>query len=175
MAASLRALLRWQFDLTWSLFEYHLERLDAADFLWEPAAICWTVRRDPAGEWTPDWADTEPDPVPVPTIGWLSWHIGWWWTVAMDHLGGRPPRQRTDVGWPGAGEPTIAWLRGLRAEWLGHLDRLTDADLDATASFPWQDDAGHTVAHMLGWVNAELMKNAAEIGQLRLLRAAGRA
>jgi hypothetical protein len=29
------------------------------------------------------------------------------------------------------------------------------------------------VAHMLAWVNAELMKNVTEIGQLRLLRAAG--
>lgn len=112
--------------------------------------------------------------MPVPTIGWLSWHMGWWWSVAMDHLGGRPPRQRTDVGWPGPGGPTITWLRGLRAEWLGQLDRLTDADLDAPASFPWQEDAGHTVGHMLAWVNAELMKNAVEIGQLRLLRVAGR-
>ena len=28
------------------------------------------------------------------------------------------------------------------------------------------------MAHMVAWVNAELMKNATEIGQLRLLRAA---
>ncbi|MER7333030.1 MULTISPECIES: DinB family protein [unclassified Micromonospora] len=173
MAAPSRALLRWQFDLTWSLFAYHLDRLDPVDFLWEPAGHCWAVRRAPDGGWTPDWADTEPDPVPVPTIGWLTWHIGWWWTVATDHLQGRPPRQRGDVAWPGVGEPTVAWLRGLRTEWLGVLDRLTDADLDRTAPFPWQDDAGHTVTHMLGWVNAELMKNAAEIGQLRLLHAAG--
>ena len=34
------------------------------------------------------------------------------------------------------------------------------------------DDREYTVAHMLAWVNAELMKNVAEIGQLRLLRAA---
>ncbi|CAM5625591.1 DNA damage-inducible protein DinB OS=Streptomyces antimycoticus OX=68175 GN=SANT12839_054040 PE=4 SV=1 [Streptomyces antimycoticus] len=66
------ALLCWQFDLTWSLFEYHLERLDAGDFLWEPAAHCWTVRRGADGAWVPDWAETEPDPVPVPTIGWLE-------------------------------------------------------------------------------------------------------
>ncbi|GAA2811591.1 hypothetical protein FHR33_001093 [Nonomuraea dietziae] len=36
------------------------------------------------GTWVPDWTETEPDPVPVPTIGWLSWHIGWWWSVAID-------------------------------------------------------------------------------------------
>lgn len=50
------------------------------------------------------------------------------------------------------------------------LDNLTDDDLDTVAPFPWQDSE-HTVGHLLGWVNAELMKNGAEIGQLRMLRA----
>lgn len=63
-------------------------------------------------------------------------------------------------------------MRGLRRDWLAVLDRLTDADLDAIAPYPWQDNPERTVAHMVGWVNSELMKNAAEIGQLRLLRAA---
>jgi hypothetical protein len=63
-------------------------------------------------------------------------------------------------------------LRGLHADWLVVLDRLTEADLAASAPFPWPPDAGMTVAQMLGWANAELMKNTAELGQLRLLRAA---
>ncbi|GAA3762778.1 hypothetical protein HDA32_005876 [Spinactinospora alkalitolerans] len=63
-------------------------------------------------------------------------------------------------------------LRGLRVEWIAVLDRLTDADLDAIAPFPWRGDPEMTVAHMVGWVNSELMKNAAEIGRLRLLRTA---
>jgi len=170
--ASCRDLLRWQFDLTWSLSEFHLERLDPDDFLWEPVATCWTVRRAADGGWVPDWADTEPDPIPVPTIGWVSWHIGWWWTVAIDHAQGRAPHDRVDVPWPGPGEPTIAWLRGLRQDWGSVLDRLTDADLDAPARFPWAPDSGMTVAHTAGWVNAELMKNVTEIGHLRLLRVA---
>ena len=68
MSASRTELLRRQFELTWSLFEYHLERLEPEDFLWEPAAYCWTMHRGPDGTWVPDWADTEPDPVPVPTL-----------------------------------------------------------------------------------------------------------
>ncbi|WP_326562776.1 DinB family protein [Micromonospora sp. NBC_01796] len=165
-------LLRWQFDLTWSLFEYHLERLEPADFLWEPAAHCWTVRPTIDGGWVPDWADSVPDPIPVPTIGWLTWHIGWWWTTAIGHARGDTPPDRAAIHWPGAGEPTVTWLRELRTEWLAVLDGLTEADLDHTAPFPWQHDPEHTLAHMLAWLNAELMKNAAEIGQLRLLRAA---
>jgi hypothetical protein len=164
--------MRWQSELTWSLFEYHLERLEPEDFLWEPVPSCWTLRRAADGTWVPDWAETEPHPVPVPTIGWVSWHIGWWWSVALDHMGGRPPRDRTEIAWPGPGEPTIAWLRALHTDWLAALARLTDADLEATAPFPWPNDPDHTVAHMIAWVNAELMKNVAEIGQLRLVRAA---
>ncbi|MGI5150951.1 DinB family protein [Plantactinospora sp. CA-294935] len=169
MSTSRGELLRWQFDLTWSLFEYHLERLEPAHLLWQPAAHFWTVRPDGAGRWLPDWSDTEPDPVPVPTVGWLSWHIGWWWRVTVDHARGRTPPDRTEVDWPGDAASTVAWLRALRAEWLSVLDGLSEADLDETAPFPWQGDPAHTVAHMVAWVNAELMKNVAELGQLRLL------
>jgi DinB superfamily len=168
-----RDLLRWQFDLTWSLAELHLDLLATEDFLWEPAPHCWTVRRGADGSWVPDWADTEPDPVPVPTIGWVTWHLGWWWTVTVDHATGRKPHERTAVAWPGPAA-TVEWLRGLHDEWLAVLDRLTEADLAAPAAFPWPADAGMTVAQMLAWANAELMKNTAELGQLRLLRAAGR-
>ncbi|MFI5502551.1 DinB family protein [Nocardia asteroides] len=166
-------LVRWHFDLVWSLFEYHLERLTPADFLWEPAALCWTLRPDGGGGWVPDWADAEPDPIPVPTIGWLTWHIGWWWSVAADQVRGRTPRERTTISWPGPGPRTIDWLRRLRADWLDVLATLDDADLDASSAYPWPADAGLTVAHLVSWVDAELMKNVAEIGQLRLLCAAG--
>lgn len=172
MPVSRLDLLRWQFDLTWSLFELHLEQLKPEDFLWEPATRSVTRRRGVDGVWVPDWPQPEPEPVEILTIGWVSWHIGWWWTVTLDHGQGRAPRDRCEIGWPDAGRATIEWLRGLRKDWLAVLDRLTDADLDVTAPFPWQNNPERTVAHMVGWVNSELMKNAAEIGQLRLLRAA---
>ncbi|MFB9903418.1 DinB family protein [Allokutzneria oryzae] len=171
MSASRCSLLHWQFDLTWSLFEFHLERLVEEDFLWEPAAVCWTVRRHPDGAWRPDWDEAELDPVPVPTIAWLTWHIGWWWSVTLDHACGHAPRERTEITWPGDGERAVTWLRELRAEWVAVLDRLTDADLDPVAPFPWQNDPEHRVAHMIAWVNSELMKNVAEIGEIRMIRA----
>lgn len=52
------------------------------------------------------------------------------------------------------------------------LDGLDDAALDAASPSPWGQGPDHTVAHTAAWVNAELMKNVAEIGQLRMLRAA---
>ncbi|MFQ6397609.1 DinB family protein [Nocardia sp. KC 131] len=172
MDTSGSTVLRWQFDLVWSLFEFHLDRLEDDDYLWEPVGLCWTLRRDERGVWVPDWADSEPDPIPVPTIGWISWHIGWWWSVAIDHMRERAPRDRTEIEWPGPGPAVTDWLHGLRKEWLRILNQIAEADLDAPAAFPWQGESGMSVAHTLAWVNGELMKNVAEIGQLRLLRAA---
>lgn len=166
------ALLRWQFELTWSLLDLRLTALDEDDFLWEPAEGCWTVRRSADGSWRPDWVEPEPDPAPVATIGWLTWHIGWWWTEAITRQQGELPPERTDVLWPGSGAAAEAWLRGLRSRWVELVARLAPAELHEVAPYPWQDRPDRTVAHLVGWVNAELMKNTAEIGQLRLLRAA---
>ncbi|RMI33106.1 DinB family protein [Streptomyces triticirhizae] len=166
--------VRWQCDVAWSLLDHHLQRLTADDYLWEPGPLVWTMRPTADGGWRPDWADTEPEPVPVPTIGWLSWHLGWWWSTARDHALGRTPLAREEVRWPGPGEPTVAWLRSLREDWANVLDGVDEADLAAPAAFPWPADAGYTRAHLLAWVTVELTKNASEIGQLHLLRAAAR-
>ncbi|MFI5508459.1 DinB family protein [Mycobacterium sp. NPDC051804] len=148
--------LLWQFDLTWALADLHLAALAEEDFLWEPAPLCWTVRPETAGVWRPDWADSEPDPIPVPTIGWLTWHVLWWWSTTIDRVSGAPPRDRDDVAWPGDGAVAVAAIRELAVRWRALLPEL---------------DVEHVRTAL--WLNAELMKNIAEIGQLRLLRAAG--
>ncbi|WP_327147462.1 DinB family protein [Nocardia sp. NBC_01329] len=168
-----RDLLRWQFDLVWSLSQVHFEALTDDDTHWAPARVSWTVHRGTDDVWRPDFAEIEPDPIPVPTIGWLTWHIGWWWSSAIAHAEGRPVPERTEVHWPGDTVAALARLAALREQWLVILDGAGDAELDAPASYPWPADAGLTVAHLAAWVAAELMKNVSEIGQLRLLRAAG--
>jgi DinB family protein len=163
-----------QFELIWALADLHLSALTDDDFHWEPAELNWAVRPDAAGAWRPDWSDTEPDPIPVPTIGWLTWHIDWWWSTALDHLDGRPPRAREDVVWPGTGEQAVARVRELAAQWRHAIIGLTVEDLQRPSSFPWPLDAGRTVEHTALWVNVELTKNVSEIGQLRLIRAVSR-
>jgi hypothetical protein len=142
----------FQFDLAWALADLHLAALVDDDFLWEPAPLCWTVRPDAAGVWRPDFAEVEPDPIPVPTIAWLTWHIDWWWSTTIDRVTAAPPRDRTDVTWPGTGSAAVTRIRELAARWR---------ELIATAD-----------AKTALWVNVELTKNISEIGQLRLLRAA---
>jgi hypothetical protein len=161
VTVSQRELPRWQFELTWSLFEYHLDLLAPDDILWEPKSAHVFTMRHNGTAWERDWPTPEQESAGVATIGWLTWHIGWWWTAAIDHVRKQEPRE---VAWPGP-EKAIGWLRGLHDEWLQTAET---ADLEAKTTFPWPD-GDMTVAHTVAWVNAELMKNVAEIGQLRRL------
>lgn len=160
-----------QFDLAWALADLHLSALTEDDFLWAPGPLVWTVRPDAAGLWWPDWADTEPDPIPVPTIGWLSWHMTWWWSVASAHLASESPPERAAIPWPGPDAAAHA-LRDLAQRWRARLTAFDSAELERAASFPWGPDSGRTLADMVLWAHVELTKNVAEIGMLRLLRAA---
>lgn len=160
-----------QFELAWALTDMHLSALSDEDFLWEPTHLVWTMHEDDSGRWFPDWAETEPDPIPVPTIGWLSWHITFWWSAALDAVTGRPARSPAEIRWPGPSEAVQA-IRALSEQWRATLAALRPSDLGAPCAFPWGPDAGRTVADTVWWLNVELTKNGSEIGLLRLLRAA---
>lgn len=157
-----------QFDLVWALAQLHLDALAEDDFLWEPAGVVWTVHRGGDGLWRPDFSEAELDPVPVPTIAWLTWHIDWWWTTALAHASGEVVPGRAEVFWAGTGVAAVARLRELAAAWRSVL---SDADLSRSVPYPW--DPPKTLAHTASWLNVELTKNVAELGQLRLIRAAG--
>lgn len=101
-------LLRRQFDLIWSLAEVHLAGLTTENCLWAPVEHQWSVHRGEDGRWCPDWKMSEPDPPPVPTIGWLTWHVGWWWGTVLNRLRGRPGERETS--WPGDAATTVSWL-----------------------------------------------------------------
>lgn len=143
-----------QFDLVWALAQLHLDALVEPDFLWEPAGLVWTVHPGDDGLWRPDFAEQEPDPIPVPTIAWLTWHIDWWWSTALAQATGQAVPDRTQVFWPGTGAAAVSRIRELAHAWRP----VVSGPMDIGAA---------------SWLNVELMKNIAEIGQLRLIRAAG--
>ena len=87
------SLVRWQFEMTWRLAShYHLPAIDDAACLWSPAPGAYTVRRDSLNRWRADWNDAEPDQALPVTIGWVTWHIVWWWDELLRrclNVGGR--------------------------------------------------------------------------------------
>lgn len=164
--------LRWQFELTWRLAQHHLPKLTDEACLWEPAPGSWSVRPAADGRWRPDWSEGEPDPAPPTTIGWLTWHLIWWWSsvLAAARDEAIPPREQ--VTWPGSAAAAVSRLQDLSAQWSALLGRLEARDLERPLAYPWAEKRPLRLA--LAWANAELMKNIAEIGYARHLYEASR-
>ncbi len=154
--------LKWQFALTWQLANYHLPELTDHMCLWEPVVECWSVRKKADGKWFPDWSDKEPDPPPVVTIGWLTWHLNWWWSSLLARVNEEEPVPRNEAAWPGSAESVVAGFNELSEKWTGFLDRLSLDDLEKPFDYPWPEPRPLKIA--LAWANSELMKNIAEIG-----------
>lgn len=167
MASSQLETLKWQFGLAWRLAGYHLPALTDAACLWEPSPRCWTVHLSADGYWRPDWVVPEPDPAPATSIGWLTWHLIWWWSGALRAIREEQPVPREDVFWPGSADAVRLQLETLSRDWSAMLETLADDDLEKPFAHPWTEPRPFRVA--LAWANAELMKNVAEIGAMRHL------
>ncbi|MFC8732658.1 DinB family protein [Luteimicrobium sp. NPDC057192] len=158
------SVVRWQFSMTWALADFHLSRLTDAVCLWLPAESSWTVHLKDDGRWLADWAEPEPESPAAPSIAWLTWHVMWWWSGALQAAKGQPRLAPTDVTWAGSADAAVRNLRNLAAQWDELLDRLSTAELEQPVAFPWPEP--RPLIYTMAWVNSELMKNVAEIGEL---------
>jgi len=52
-----------------------LDGLSEEEYFWEPVPRCWTIHRDETGGWVTDYAEPDPVPAPVTTIGWRLVHV----------------------------------------------------------------------------------------------------
>ena len=169
-AADAHGYLTRQFDTAWNLANYHLDNLATTECLWRPAREGLHVHRDADGRWRADWPDREGYDIGPPSIAWLTWHLGFWWSMVLDHSFGAGILSRESVTWPGTADEVRAWLERLQEQWRVVLEEVTDDDLRSTerTRWPFQD---RPFGDVIAWVNVELTKNAAEIGYARFLYA----
>ncbi len=170
MADEAKGYLLRQFETAWMLTEYHLTGLTTEQCLWRPASAGLHVHRAADGSWRADWPDHEGYELGPASIAWLTWHLGFWWSMALDHSFGPGTLTREDVKWPGDADAVRASIGQLRERWLAALEPLTDDDLRSSQRTRWpltERPFGDIVA----WANVELMKNAAELGYARFLHA----
>jgi hypothetical protein len=162
--------MRNQFDIAWALTSYHLDTLTTEECLWRPAPVGLHIHQHDDGTWGADWPEREGYDIGPPSIGWVTWHINFWWSMTLNHSFGDGTLTRERVLWPGSADAVRARLSELRNEWIAAIERLTDDDLrsPANAKWPIQD---RPFSDIVGWLNVELMKNAAEIGYARFLYA----
>jgi hypothetical protein len=59
----------------WPRVRGRLDGLTDDEYRWEPVPGCWSVRRD-GGTWKIEREVPAPEPPPVTTIAWRTWHIG---------------------------------------------------------------------------------------------------
>lgn len=166
---TLRTLLA-QHDTAWKLASYHLDGLTTAECLWRPAPRGPHVRRDHAGRWRADWPEHEGYDLGPPSIAWITWHMGFWWSMAIDYAFGDARMTREELTWPGDADVACEWITGLHREWRGHVESLADDELRSArrTRWPYRD---RPFGDVVAWVNVELTKNAAEIGYARFLYA----
>jgi hypothetical protein len=118
-----------------------------------------------------DWPETESYDIGPASIAWIMWHIIYWWSTALDYNFGDGILKNEDIPWPESVENAKATISLLHDKWVSKLNALSDAEYQSEqyAKWPLSD---RSFADIALWLNAELMKNASEIGYGRFLYAA---
>lgn len=165
-----RGYLIRQFETAWKLTSIHLNGLATEECLWRPAHQGLHVHQGADGRWRPDWPDHEGYHLGPPSIAWLTWHVGFWWSMVLNHSFGDGTVSRENVTWPGNADAVGEWLSRLQGEWRAAIEQITDDDLQSTQRTRWPFQ-GRPFGDVVAWVNVELTKNAAEIGYARFLYA----
>ena len=170
MVDEARSYLMRQFETAWKLANLHLEGLSTEECLWRPAPEGLHVKQDPDGRWRADWPDREGYDLGPASIAWITWHMGFWWSMVLNHSFGDGALLRENVTWPGNPDGVREWLGRLQGEWRIALEGMTDEDLRSSrrTRWPFQD---RPFGDVVAWLNVELTKNAAEIGYARFLYA----
>ncbi|MBN8467379.1 DinB family protein [Corallococcus exiguus] len=168
--SGLRSVLLTQLDTAWALTQYHLNGLTTQECLLRPARKGLHVEQGPDGVWRAEWPESEGYDIGPASIAWLTWHMGFWWSMVHDHSFGTGALKREDVHWPGTAEGVQAWITRLHDQWRSAVMGLDDSELHASTRTRWPLE-GRPFADIVAWVNLELMKNAAELGYARFVLA----
>ena len=159
---ALRELLSTQLAIPWSLADrFVLPSLNEEVAHWEPSSNVCAVHNRADGRWSVDFPDESALPLPDVTAAWLLWHITWWWTNAERWTQHQDALSPSAMPWAGSVTAAVSEIRGLNMQW----SRLLSVHpMDATTGAPFP--TGQSFAGLASWVNVELTKSIAELGQL---------
>jgi hypothetical protein len=168
-----------QWDYIVEVLTDRLAGLTDEEFLWEPAAECWTVREGPDGRPVPDvesWAPTGDAGSPPRTLAWSIDHLGAGAFERADYLVGSHSLQPGDLTWPMTADAGVRFMLDGLAAWRDGLAQMTDEDLDTVgrSAYPHGLDPELPLMEIVWWVNKELVFHAGEIWLARDLHAATR-
>jgi hypothetical protein len=170
MTDSLRAIqpvLLGGFDYVWDRLRTRLHGISADEYRWEPVPDCWTVR--PTGEtWEVTGAGRAPEPAPITTIAWRTWHIAS--DCLATYLANSPagrPLEVTDREWFGEPEPALAAMDTAYAAFRQLVVDLGEDGMWEPLGPTWGSYADDPWADLVVHAFDEVVHHGAEIGLLR--------
>ena len=154
-----------------------LDGLTDEEYLWEPVADTWSVRRRGTstapvqagrGDFTIDFAYPEPDPAPVTTIAWRIGHlvVGVLGARVASHFGG-PPCDYETWDYPGTASGALAQLDAAYAGWLAGVRELDEEALARPCGPAEGPYAEFSMATLVLHINREMIHHGAEVALLR--------
>jgi hypothetical protein len=154
-------------DSAWARTRGRIESLTDDEYLWEPVAGCWSARPQGA-RWIVDLAIPAPEPPPVTTIAWRTWHIG------SDCINGINVRlfnvHASDIDqreWFGTAALALDALDVVWNVFAARAHELDDAAMNRELGAAWGPFARSNHADLLLHVADELIHHGAEIALLR--------
>ena len=170
--------LREQFEFALDRLVTRVQGMTDPEYLWEPVANCWSVRRRQeaqttrafgAGDWVLEFDRAEPGAEPFTTIAWRVCNLYSGLLMRADYTNGAKSLTWDEITMPHTATAAVDAIVLSGASWRSTMDELHDADLDeiGRSSFPWGLDPQLPYISIVWWVNQELLHHGAEIALLR--------
>jgi hypothetical protein len=123
--------LRRQWHSSGDRLQQRLADMSDAEFFWEPAPSCWTVRRQPTASdrWEIDYVWPPPEPPPLTTIAWRLVHVASGNWIYWEHAFGPGVRMFPDLVLPGSADAARAYWHDSRMPITSWLEKATDEQL----------------------------------------------
>jgi hypothetical protein len=166
--SALLPLLLRGYDDAWERLAARLTGLADEEYRWEPTRSAWSVRPDGDATWTADWASPDPDPAPVTTIAWRTWHLGS--DCLADYLSRSPagrPLEVTGARWYGDAGSAVRDLTTAAAAFRSAMVAFGEDGLRQPLGPSWGSFAEEPWAALFVHATDELAHHGAEIALLR--------
>jgi hypothetical protein len=159
------SLLATQLEEGYRMIRDRVDGLGDDEFWWEPAPDSWTIRQRPNGRWAVDYAEPDPVPPPMTTIGWRLVHVAECKVMYHEYAFGPARLEWPDIDSAHSPDAAVAQLEEGQHELMATLMTLQPRDLERQVLTNWGEE---WPAWKIFWTMIHHdIHHGAEIGALR--------